>query len=231
MTTGEAPSNETPAVNRYARPLQRSPTRTRTCPASSSISNGSTVASTALLSGPTTAAHIHEDLDYESHCSVDEPAVCNTNPPAGGPHWNGACGSTSLGFTAFCGPAPGASIASHGSRRRSCTTWNTAASSSGTTHRPARHCRAGEMAEAHFNDQRIIVMAPYPDMEADTIAATSWSRIDKFPASDYSRERDRSASSMSTSAGLTRRTCPAVRRSLFCQAEAWLPDVSAWKRG
>ena len=32
-------------------------------------------------------------------------------------------------------------------------------------------------------------MAPYSDMEPDTIAITSWSRIDKFGVEDYSLDR------------------------------------------
>ena len=32
-------------------------------------------------------------------------------------------------------------------------------------------------------------MAPYPQMEAEMIAVTSWSRRDKFPVSDYTKER------------------------------------------
>jgi hypothetical protein len=46
-----------------------------------------------------------------------------------------------------------------------------------------------QVAEDRVEDQDIIVMAPYRDMEDDTIAVTSWSRIDKIPTSQYSRER------------------------------------------
>lgn len=34
-----------------------------------------------------------------------------------------------------------------------------------------------------------IVLAPYPDMEAETVAVTIWSRRDLFPASEYDRDR------------------------------------------
>jgi len=40
-----------------------------------------------------------------------------------------------------------------------------------------------------INAVGLIVMAPYLDMEDETIALTSWSRIDKFPVEDYSPER------------------------------------------
>ncbi len=34
-----------------------------------------------------------------------------------------------------------------------------------------------------------VVLAPYFDMEEETIALTTWGRIDKFPVSEYTRER------------------------------------------
>ncbi len=33
------------------------------------------------------------------------------------------------------------------------------------------------------------VLMPYPDMEDEYIAITTWGRTDKFPVSEYSRER------------------------------------------
>ena len=35
----------------------------------------------------------------------------------------------------------------------------------------------------------LLVMTPYPDMEREQIAVTAWSRIDKFPVSEYSLAR------------------------------------------
>jgi len=46
-----------------------------------------------------------------------------------------------------------------------------------------------KVAEGYLKDGRNIIMTPYPDMEADTIAFTSWSRLDKFPMDQYSDER------------------------------------------
>jgi hypothetical protein len=36
---------------------------------------------------------------------------------------------------------------------------------------------------------RFVVMSPYPDMEPDTIALTSWTRLDKFRTADLTPER------------------------------------------
>jgi hypothetical protein len=34
-----------------------------------------------------------------------------------------------------------------------------------------------------------LVMAPYSELEEDTIALTSWSRLDSFPVAEYTMER------------------------------------------
>jgi len=46
-----------------------------------------------------------------------------------------------------------------------------------------------EVAQAFLEDGRELVMAPYPDMEADAIALTAWTRLDKFSVGEYSEER------------------------------------------
>jgi hypothetical protein len=46
-----------------------------------------------------------------------------------------------------------------------------------------------QVAEDYLRDGRELVMSPYPEMEANTIALTGWSRLDKFPVGEYSEER------------------------------------------
>jgi hypothetical protein len=46
-----------------------------------------------------------------------------------------------------------------------------------------------EIAEGYLEDGRALVMTPYPEMEENTIALTSWSRLDKFSVDEYSEER------------------------------------------
>jgi hypothetical protein len=36
---------------------------------------------------------------------------------------------------------------------------------------------------------KLVVMSPYPDMEADSIAITSWTRLDKFKSADLTPQR------------------------------------------
>jgi hypothetical protein len=47
------------------------------------------------------------------------------------------------------------------------------------------------IVEGYLADGALVVMFPYPEMEDDTIALTAWTRLDKFPASEYTEERVR----------------------------------------
>lgn len=47
------------------------------------------------------------------------------------------------------------------------------------------------VVEGYLSEGALVVMFPYPEMEDDTIALTSWTRLDKFPASEYTEERVR----------------------------------------
>lgn len=127
---------------------------------------------------PNTAPHIMADIDYE--------AAGNTNPPAGGPHWSGGCGTSPLEAPPFCGPAPWgiyrdpwhAETLVHNMEHGGMVVWYN------TTDQAVI-----EDLEDFVKNLFPVVMAPYPDMEPETIALTTWARIDKFPVSEYSRER------------------------------------------
>jgi hypothetical protein len=141
--------------------------------------------------GPTTAPHMHEDLDYESHCSPDEPVVCNTNPPAGGPHWSGACGTDDPSeAAAFCGPASWGIYREpwetetlvHNMEHSGVIIWYDVAD-------PELIAELEGLANERVTEGSRLILAPYPEMEDGTIAITSWSRIDRFQVSGYSPER------------------------------------------
>jgi hypothetical protein len=122
--------------------------------------------------------------------ATGSPQICNSNPPAGGPHWNGACGDTPSESPANCGPAQwgyyrepwDAETLVHNMEHGGVVIWY-------NTENQQVISELEQMAEDRVSDKDIIVMAPYPSMEEETMAITSWSRIDKFPMSDYSRER------------------------------------------
>jgi hypothetical protein len=134
-----------------------------------------------------TAGHVTQQVDYASDCSPTNPEMCNTNPPVGGPHWSGRCGDDPTNAPSFCGPAP------FGVYRAE---WAPETLVHNMEH-------AGVVLWYNTDDQEVIdeleqyigdrggnlVMAPYSDMEENTIAITSWSRIDKFPVAEYTLDR------------------------------------------
>lgn len=140
----------------------------------------------AIYGGPysETAGHVQEPVDYN--------AVGNSNPPAGGPHWSGGCGDEAAEAPQFCGPAPWGIYREpwepetlvHNMEHGGAVLWYNSTDTG----------LIREIEEVILDlqeDLDLLVMAPYPDMEADTIALTSWSRIDKFRVSEYSEERVR----------------------------------------
>jgi hypothetical protein len=127
---------------------------------------------------PNTAPHVTGPIDYE--------AAGNTNPPAGGPHWIGGCTDDPETSPTGCGPAPWgifrapwpAATLVHNMEHGGMVVWYN------TTDQAVI-----DDIESFARDLFPVVVNPYPDMEAETIALTTWGRIDKFPVSEYSRER------------------------------------------
>ncbi|MCH7488300.1 MAG: DUF3105 domain-containing protein [Chloroflexi bacterium] len=129
--------------------------------------------------GNTTAPHVTQDVDYE--------ADGNSNPPAGGPHWAGGCGNVPSEAPQFCGPAPWGIYREpwqpetliHNMEHAGAVVWYN------TTDQAVI-----DDLEDLVNDLRgPVVLTPYFDMEDEHVAVTTWARIDKFPVSEYSRER------------------------------------------
>lgn len=131
---------------------------------------------------PGTAGHVAVPVDYEE--------AGNTNPPVGGPHWSGNCGEDPSEASAFCGPVlwgiyrepwePATLV--HNMEHGGAVLWY-------NTSDDALVSEMEDTIRELLGDLDLIVMAPYPDMEEETIALTSWSRIDKFPVDEYSEER------------------------------------------
>ncbi len=130
-----------------------------------------------------TALHVRESVDYV--------ADGNSNPPAGGPHWgSGACPEDPNDAPLYCGPAPWgiyresweAEVLVHNSEHGGVVVWY-------NTDDTAVIDELEELVLNRLEDGDILVMAPYPDMEDDHIALTSWARIDKFTVEEYSRGR------------------------------------------
>ena len=131
---------------------------------------------------PETAGHVSRDVDYE--------ADGNANPPVGGPHWSGGGCEDPESASPFCGPAPWGIFRDayqpetlvHNMEHGGVVVWYNFDDT-------ALRDQLEAVVKAHLEDDQLVVLAPYPDMEADTIAITSWTRIDQFPVSEFTPER------------------------------------------
>jgi len=131
---------------------------------------------------PDSAGHVSRNIDYT--------ADGNTNPPAGGPHWSGQCGENPSEAPAFCGPAPWGiyrepwepATLVHNLEHAGVVIWYNTADQTIID-------EVEDLVRDQLEGGKLVVMAPYPEMEQETIALTAWSRIDKFAASEYSPER------------------------------------------
>ena len=130
---------------------------------------------------PNTAPHVTRDVDYEEDG--------NSNPPAGGPHWgSGSCSPDPTEASRFCGPVPfgfyrepwGASSLIHSMEHGGTVIWYN------TTDQDVI-----DDLEDFLNDNKNknLVLTPYPEMEAEHVAITIWSRVDLIPVGEYSRDR------------------------------------------
>ena len=132
---------------------------------------------------PGTAPHVRADVDY-----VEDG---NSNPPAGGPHWgSSACSDDADSSSAFCGPArlgiyrapwPPETLI-HNMEHAGVVVWY-------NTTDQAIIDELEEIIRDGLNRGDQLVLTPYFDMEEETVALTSWARIDKFPVSEYTRDR------------------------------------------
>ncbi len=131
---------------------------------------------------PSTAPHVTVDVDYAGDG--------NSNPPAGGPHWAGACPRDPLEAPPFCGPAPWGIYRDpwppetlvHNIEHGGTVIWY-------NTQDRSIIAEIEDLVQGKLEDGDLLVVAPYPEMEAEHVAITVWARIDLIPVSEYSRDR------------------------------------------
>ena len=141
--------------------------------------------------GPNTAGHVTRAVDYALDCSSTDATLCNSNPPAGGPHWGAQpCTDDPDTAQAYCGPTPwgiyrkpwpAASLV-HNMEHGGLVLWYN------TTNQQVIN-ELEDIVGKELEGRKLMVLTPYPDMEPETIAITAWGRIDKFPVSDYTKDR------------------------------------------
>ena len=132
---------------------------------------------------PASAQHVTRDVDYV--------AERVGSPPVGGPHWGrSACGTDPVAAPPLCGPAPWGVYHApwrpetlvHNMEHAGVVIWyNTADRDTIES--------LEDFAVEQLNADRQLVLVPYPDMADDTVAITTWSRRDMFPAEDLTIER------------------------------------------
>lgn len=141
--------------------------------------------------GPNTADHVTRTVSYSTDCAEDDETVCNSNPPAGGPHWgSGACPDNPADAPLYCGPAPWGIYRQpwpvesmvHNMEHGGLIIWYNTANQDVID-------ELEEVAEKELKGQKLMVLTPYPGMDAESVAVTAWGRIDKMPVSEYSKER------------------------------------------
>lgn len=133
---------------------------------------------------PNTASRVTRDVDYSDQGL----------PPAGGPHWGrGTCPTDEAGNpdpTPFCGPAPWGVYKKpwdpetlvQNLEYGGVVVWYNTTDQSVID-------ELESLVEDGLKDGRHLVMTPFPDMEEEYIALTAWARRDKFPVSEYNKDR------------------------------------------
>lgn len=143
--------------------------------------------------GNNTNAHVTRDVDYVHDCAKNDPTVCNSNPPAGGPHWGqGACPDDPATAPLYCGPVPWgiyrtpwpvASVV-HNMEHGGMVIWyNT------KNQQVIDQLESLVKSEFKGSQQQLMVLTPDPGMDSESVAITAWARIDKMPVSQFSTDR------------------------------------------
>jgi hypothetical protein len=130
--------------------------------------------------GNNTAGHVSTAVDYS------EQGI----PPAGGPHWSGGCGDDPREAPPFCGPAPWGIFRApweqetlvHNMEHGGVVVWYN------TSDADVIDSLEGVVGDKLDNDH-LVVLVPFDDLEPDTVAITSWARRDVFPISEFTEER------------------------------------------
>ena len=150
--------------------------------------DGTNQAHYGAKTGPNTNAHVTHEVDYSKEATANAP---NGLPPAGGDHWgNGSCGEDPKTAPSFCGPVPWgiyrepwhAESLVHNMEHAGVVIWYNTADTNIRDQIEA-------VAKKRLKAGNLVVVAPYPDLPADTVALTAWARRQVFPVSQYDESR------------------------------------------
>lgn len=128
-----------------------------------------------------TGEHVTRDMDYATKQGL---------PPTGGPHWgSSSCGSDPTAAPPFCGPAPwgiyrdpwDAESVVHNMEHGGLVVWYNTADQQLVSD-------LEDVITGYLEGDALIVMMPYPEMDAETVAITAWGRREIIPVSAYNED-------------------------------------------
>ncbi len=122
---------------------------------------------------PGTVIPICTQAQLDAQNYVD-PLCYTSNPPTSGPH-----SSTPMPFKVLDNPAPKENLL-HNMEHGGVVIWYN------TTDQAAID-QLKSIANDNIDRRRFVVMTQYTEMEPETIAITSWTRLDKFPVAELSK--------------------------------------------
>ena len=138
-----------------------------------------TVAS--CISGMDDRAHLQEIIpictsEQLASGNISKPLCYNSNPPTSGPH-----SSTPMPFKVLDNPAPKENLI-HNMEHGGVVVWYNSDDANVIK-------QLADAVNGELDRRRLVVMSKYTEMEPDTIAVTSWTRLDKFSVSDFNKKR------------------------------------------
>jgi hypothetical protein len=136
-----------------------------------------------LNEGSDDRAHFANDLAMPI-CSAEQLAANNvsnplcypSNPPTSGPH-----AASAAPFRVFTSPV-GKEFLVHSMEHGGVVIWYNTGNTQVVQQLTA-------LTESNIQRGKQVVLTPYPGMEADTVAVTAWTRLDKFPVGQFSIDR------------------------------------------
>lgn len=110
--------------------------------------------------------------------NISKPLCYNSNPPTSGPH-----GGSPMSFRVLDNPAPKESLI-HNMEHGGVVVWY-------NTDDQGVIKQLADITNSELDRRRLVVMTRYTEMEPNTVALTSWTRLDKFPTSEFNTKRVR----------------------------------------
>jgi hypothetical protein len=131
---------------------------------------------------PNTGAHVAGTVpfcqDTSTSLDAEGKVTCyHSNPPTSGPH-----SPTDVAWDVYDQPVPKEQLV-HNMEHGGVIVWYNCTNCDDLV------AQVKSVVEQYLKDGKEVVMSPYPGMEENTIALTAWSRLDKFPTSDYTDDR------------------------------------------